>query len=85
MNDYNAWYLFSPQLNFLIMGGPDCHFIDCYEELLRVNHNNEGLITIVILIKQIMCSGFYMVYTRDSQNLVCITIMFVFFLNKQIF
>ena len=30
--------------------------------------------TVVILIKEIMCTGFYMVYTSNSQNLVCITI-----------
>ena len=44
--------------------------------------------TIVILIKEIMCSGFYMVYTSNSQNLVCITIMsffFFFFFAQQTF
>ena len=40
--------------------------------------------TVVILIKEIMCSGFYMVYTSNSQNLVCITIyiyIYFFFLG----
>ena len=50
--------------------------------------------TVVILIKEIMCSGFYMVYTSNSQNLVCNTIytyiyiyiyFFFFFLAQQTF
>lgn len=86
MNHCNSWCWFLSQLNFLMMGGPDCHFIACYKEYLSVSGNNgnvdnkcnnDNKTNHVLSVLH----GFI----SDSQNLVCIAIicLFVYFLPKQ--